>query len=231
MTISLLHRVATALPKKWEGELKRIHYRHRIRNGTFVSDEPEFAVLSRMIKDGDCVVDIGANVGFYTKRFAELVGSHGRVIAFEPIPETFVLLANNVEICGFSNVTLVNAAVSEGTGVAGMTVPSYSDGGQRNYYQAHLSHDGELRVMTVALDALQIPMPVKLIKIDVEGNEISALKGMQRLLARDHPLLIVEAGRPDVWDLLSTLGYVGKVLANSPNVIFTCNNENVVSFE
>ena len=218
----LLRQIASRLPRHWQTELKRIHFRRQIRRGTFVSDEPEFSMLSRVVACGDLVVDVGANVGFYTKRFAELVGPEGRVLAFEPVPETFVLLANNLESCRFSNVTLFNAAVSETTGLVGMSIPEWSDTGQRNYYQAHLVSpaDSELRILTVSLDAIQIPTTIRLIKIDAEGHEFSVLKGMRKTLLRDHPILIVEAPRTEVWELLESLGYVGTTLPSSPNVVF-----------
>lgn len=226
MNMRFLRRVVSSLPMDWQSELKRIHFRRRINRGTFVSDEPEFSILSRIVSRGDLVVDIGANVGFYTKRLAELVGNEGRVIAFEPVPETFVLLVNNLESCGINNVTLINTAVSDITGVVGMAVPKYSDTGQRNYYQAHIasSIESELQVLTVSLDAMRIPKTVGLIKIDAEGHEILVLKGMQETLRRDHPLLIVEMNHREVWELLESLDYVGIRLPGSPNTVFHRND-------
>jgi len=220
--MSIMRQIAARLPRHWQNELKRIHYRRQIRRGTFVSDEPEFSMLSEVVAPGDWVVDVGANVGFYTKRLAELVGPEGRVLAFEPVPETFLQLANNLDSCRLSNVTVFNAAVSETTGVAGMSIPEYSDIGQRNYYQAHLTAqaDSELRILTISLDAIQIPTVIRLIKIDAEGHEFSVLKGMQKILLRDHPILIVEAPRIEVWKLLESLDYISTTLPESPNVVF-----------
>lgn len=226
MNMRFLRQVAASLPVHWQNELKRIHFRRRIYRGTFVSDEPEFSILSRMVSRGDWVVDIGANVGFYTKRLAELVGNEGRVIAFEPVPETFVLLVNNLESCGISNVTLINTAVSDTTGVVGMTVPTYLNTGQRNYYQAHIasSTDSELRVLTVSLDAMRIPKTIGLIKIDAEGHEMLVLKGMRETLRRDRPLLIVEMNHREVWEFLGSLDYAGIRLPGSPNAVFHRND-------
>jgi FkbM family methyltransferase len=168
------------------------------------------------------VIDVGANVGFYTKRLAELVAPEGRVLAFEPVPETFVLLANNLESCSISNVTLFNAAVSETAGVAGMSIPRFDDTGLKNFYQARLSGEGQsdLTVLTLSLDSLRIPKAISLVKIDVEGHELSVLKGMRDTLARDRPILIVEMPSPEARALLASLGYVGTRIAESPNVVF-----------
>lgn len=221
----VFRKVAARLPNYWQSELKRIHYRRRIRRGTFLSDEPEFAMLSRLITHGDWVVDVGANVGFYTKRLAELVGSEGRVLAFEPVPETFALLTSNIALCGLSNVSLFNAAVSESTSLAGISIPDYSDTKQLNYYQAHLTSlaDSELRILTLSLDSIQIPSRVRLIKIDAEGHEYSVIQGMKKTVLRDRPILIVEAPHSDTRALIESLGYVSTVLADSPNVVFHCN--------
>ncbi len=226
MNIRLLRRIAARLPRQWQNELRRFHFLRQIRRGNFVSDEPEFSMLSRLIRNGDWVIDVGANVGFYAKRFAELVGPEGRVLAFEPVPETFLLLANNMESCRLSNVSLFNAAVSETTGVVGMAIPKFSDTGQLNYYQAHITSPGEseLRILTVSLDAIQIHTTVRLIKIDAEGHEFLVLKGMQKTLLRDRPILIVEAPQPEVWEFLGSLDYVSTILPGSPNVIFYRDN-------
>lgn len=93
MSKTLLKRVAAGLPPLWQQELKRIHFRREIRRHTFASTEPEFRLLDSMISAGDWVMDIGANVGHYTKRLSDLVGPRGRVIAVEPVPDTFALLA------------------------------------------------------------------------------------------------------------------------------------------
>lgn len=222
MLTSLLRKTVARLPLSWQSELRRLHFRRLIRRGTFGSDEPEYAMLDGMVRNGDWVIDVGANVGFYAKKLSELVGTTGRVLAFEPVPETFALLANNLDICGIRNVTLFNAAVSDGMRAVGMSIPDFADTGQRNYYQAHLAEpaDSELSVLTMSIDSLGIPEKVVLIKIDAEGHEYSVLKGMVELLRRDHPALIVETGKQEVWDLLAKLGYSGKRRTDSPNVIF-----------
>ena len=126
--MTLFNRFAARLPERWQSELKRIHFGRQIIRGTFETSEPEYKILSQLIKPGDWVIDIGANVGHYTKRFSELVGVHGRIIAFEPVPTTFALLAANVQLFAHANVTLINAAVSDKFGVVGMSIPRSSTG-------------------------------------------------------------------------------------------------------
>jgi FkbM family methyltransferase len=209
------------LPERLQSELKRIHYRRQILKGTFRTFEPEFKILPDLIAPGDWVIDIGANVGHYTKQLSELVGAHGRVIAFEPVITTFALLSANVQLFTHPNVTLINAAVSDITDLVGISIPHFSTG-LFNYYQAHLSSsvDSAINVLTLSLDSLCISNRIALIKIDTEGHESFVLNGMRRLLTKHHPILVVETDSKEVIDTLCMLGYAPERLNNSPNIIF-----------
>ena len=72
--MTLLKRVAAHLPARWQTELKRVHFGRQITQGNFFTSEPEYKLLPELISPGDWVIDIGANVGHYTKRLSELVG-------------------------------------------------------------------------------------------------------------------------------------------------------------
>jgi FkbM family methyltransferase len=220
----LLKQIAARLPNRWQNELKRIHFGRQISKGTFATDEPEYKILPQFITLGDWVIDIGANVGHYTKRFSELVGPTGRVIAFEPVPTTFSLLATNVQLFEYANVTLMNAAVSDKLDIVGMSIPKFATG-LTNYYQASISDDADnaLSVLTIALDPLRINKRIALIKIDAEGHESFVLAGIQELIKKYHPILIVETGSKDVIANLASIGYVSEKLQNSPNVLFKPN--------
>ncbi len=219
--MSLLKKIAARLPHRWQTEMKRIHFGRQIRKNTFATDEPEYKILARLIKPGDWVVDIGANVGHYTKRFSELVGPNGRVIAFEPVPTTFSLLAANVELFAHPNVTLINAAVSDRMDLAGISIPKLPTG-LTNYYEARLSPSAGsvLSVLTLALDQFCPGQRISLIKMDTEGHEAFCLSGMEKLLARDHPVLIVETNSEKVIGKLGGMGYRSERLPNSANVLF-----------
>lgn len=117
--MEILKAIAARLPKFIQYEMKRIYFARQIMSSSFYTDEPEYGKLPELLKEGDWVIDVGANVGHYTKRFSELVGKSGRVMAFEPVPVTFSLLAANTRIFQHSNVTLFNAAVSDKIDVMG----------------------------------------------------------------------------------------------------------------
>jgi FkbM family methyltransferase len=218
---SLLKRLASALPPRAQQELKRLHFGRQLRAGSFSTAEPEFTRLPCWISAGDWVIDVGANVGHYTVRLAQLVGSTGRVLAFEPVPATFELLAANVSAAGACNVSLFNVAISSQSAVMGISMPRF-DSGLTNYYRAGLtSAGGEFDVVTMALDSIMPAKRVALIKIDVEGHELQALRGMQRLLRRDRPRLIVEGTSEEVSAFLAELNYQFDQFPQSPNRVFS----------
>ncbi|EQD36254.1 methyltransferase FkbM family, partial [mine drainage metagenome] len=200
--------------------LKRLHFGRQIRAGRFVTSEPEYSRLGEWVTPGDWVLDVGANVGHYALRLAQLVGPSGRVLAFEPVPETFELLASDVAAAGAHNVSLFNVAASTRFGAAGIALPHFATG-LTNYYMACLTESGgAFEVLTMPLDAMMPPKPISLVKIDVEGHELPALTGMQGILRRDHPRLIVEGTSNDVAGFLAQLGYRFFELNGSPNRVF-----------
>jgi FkbM family methyltransferase len=213
--------LAAKLPYRWQYEIKRIYYAIQIKRGVFGSAEAEYKLLPQFIRPGDWVIDIGANAGPYTKRLSELVGRQGRVIAFEPVPATFSLLAANAQLFAHANVTMVNAAVSDKTDVVGMTIPRFPTG-LTNYYEARLSPaaGSQLTVLTLSVDSLGLSQRVALVKIDAEGHEAFVLSGMQRLLSDHHPILIVETGSDEVIAGLTAMGYLPERLPGSANVMF-----------
>jgi FkbM family methyltransferase len=216
----LLKRMAARLPVGAQHELRRIFFRTQIRRGTFFTDEKEYGELGKFLRPGDWALDIGANVGHYTMRMAALVGASGRVIAMEPVPDTFALLAENVRHFGYGNVSLLNCAASDDTAAIGMEIPRWTDGSW-NYYEAHLVPETSgLAILALAVDTLRLPA-IRLVKIDAEGHELAVLHGMRGLLERDHPVLIVESSAPETINLVESCGYSARRLPGSSNLLCT----------
>ena len=219
----MLKKLLALLPATWQEELKKWRFAHQIKNSRFFTDEPEYDILPDLISPGDWVLDIGANVGHYTCRFSELVGPAGRVLAFEPIPNTFCLLSSNARFFKFSNVSLFSLAISRTLDVVGMSVPKF-DSGLNNYYQAHITDADEANysILTFPIDCLNIEHKVSLVKIDAEGHEDSVLEGMMALLAKHRPTLIIETVSEQTEARLSGLGYHSEKLPGSPNTLYKC---------
>jgi len=160
-------------------------------------------VLGRVPIGDGWVVDVGANVGEFTLRCAEriaLAGSGGsRVIAIEPNPSVFERLRANVSLNKMDSIVdLHSLAASDRIGMANLTLddPEMNTArGRLTIDSPHESSSVEISVLTTTLDALLAArrQPIRLIKIDVEGAELLALRGAVTVLREDHPTLILEA--------------------------------------
>jgi FkbM family methyltransferase len=186
--------------------LRSWKYRMELAAGRFRSDEPEYRQLADLVKPGDWVLDIGANVGQYTLRFSELAGSEGRVIAFEPIAETAEILAAMARRARHPNITVMNIALSERAGTLRFAVPLGKEG-LPNYFQARARSEGDRTVLCMSLDELPLPHRIALIKIDAEEHEVSILRGMKRLIEHDRPILIIEGHEGIYREFLAEHGY------------------------
>lgn len=151
-------------------------------------DKREISIITRYLKAGDYVLDIGANIGFYTRILSRLVGPHGRVYSFEPDTVNFRHLQNN---CGkLSNVVLHNKAVGAETGTIRIYTSPMLNVDHRTYPVDDYRSIEE--IPCVSPDEL-FPenQRVDFIKIDIQGFEVSAFRGMVRLLARNPGIRIL----------------------------------------
>lgn len=150
-------------------------------------------LFEQLVTEGSVVFDLGAHVGFYTLLAAVLVGPRGKVYAFEPLPDNIHFLKAHLRLNRITNVTVIDRAVSDRSGVATFVEEPSSAMG-------HFTAHGELRVQTVSLDDLFlegiIPAP-DFIKIDVENAEWLALKGAENLLRIARPTIFLST---DIYD-------------------------------
>jgi FkbM family methyltransferase len=186
---SLPKRLAARLPLGVQQELRRLKCWWDWRTGSWLPDELDFAALPELVKEGDCVLDIGANVGYYTLKLAELVGPTGHVFAFEPIPETAEILSFMIRLAGCRNVTILQMAASDRPGLVGFDVPKY-ESGLPDYFRAAVSSGRE--IYCAPLDQFRFAHPISLIKLDAEGHEQAVLDGARRLIAEDKPAILCE---------------------------------------
>ncbi len=137
------------------------------------------------IKEGDIVLDIGAHIGYYTLMAAKRVGNKGKVYAFEPNYDNFVLLTKNIKINGYKNVVLINKAIAESTKKARLFLSRISTG-MHSLIDIDNNNQNSTLVDTISLDDFfgkKLPR-VSVIKMDIEGGEYSAVEGMTGLLKR-----------------------------------------------
>ena len=156
----------------------------------------ETELVRRELKPGDVVLDLGANIGYYTLLCAKLVGQAGKVFAFEPDPDNFAILERNVELNEYENVVAVQAAVSNSSGTASLHLASENKGDHRLYG----SQDDRptIEVETLRLDEYlsDYSGPIDFVKVDIQGAEGMALEGMHETLLRTKPRILLTEFAP-----------------------------------
>lgn len=155
--------------------------------------DPEMQLLSAILGPGDVFVDAGAHIGTYSLVAAAAVGREGRVIACEPEPAIADLLFRNVRLNGFDWVEPHVIALAETTGQR--TFLSFGPGSGTSSFAPHCAVGAVAQqVALTTLDNLLQPYigRIKLIKLDIEGAEVHALRGARTLLTEGKPDLIVE---------------------------------------
>lgn len=159
--------------------------------------------LQAHLSEGQVFYDIGANVGYYTILASRAVGPSGRVIAFEPLPRNLRFLEQHVSLNQLRNVQIVPCAVVERGGLV------YLDS-EDSPSQARVVDEGVLPVSGIALDGAKLKPP-DVIKMDVEGAEVAALRGAHDTLATARPRVVLsthgESLRRACYAVLSDLGY------------------------
>lgn len=173
--------------------------------------------LDNLVKPGMVVLDIGAHIGYYARRFSDLVGDEGRVVAFEPHPKTFQTLTKNVG--HLDNVTLIQSAVSEEESTAELyDYLMMSASGSLHYDEKLLdlqkSHVTEsdvapriatdfpvekFTVQTIPVDTCMAQLGIEqihFIKMDIEGAELTALRGMRQIIANSPDLALIMEYNP-----------------------------------
>jgi FkbM family methyltransferase len=171
--------------------------------------------FSRLVRRGDVVYDLGANVGFYTLLGARLTGDEGGVYSFEPLPRNLEFLQKHVAINGLKNCFVVDAAVADCDGEMRLD-PSEAP------TTAHLADGGGIVVRVVSLDSLveggQI-RPPGVMKIDVECSEVKALRGAERTIEEYRPRILLATHNRELHaecvEFLERRGYRVEVLGEA----------------
>jgi FkbM family methyltransferase len=145
--------------------------------------------LSSFIQPGTVVIDVGANIGFFTKFFGDCVRPSGRVIAIEPEQVNFSRLSRMVQRSGLNQVVeTIQAVAAEKSGTLRLAI-------NPEHPADHKIAEAGVPVKAVVVDELLAERDwprVSLIKIDVQGAEVMVLRGSRETLRRFHPVLYLE---------------------------------------
>jgi FkbM family methyltransferase len=206
-----------------------------------VHEKYETALFKKMVQDGMVVVDIGANIGYYTLIAAKLVGNKGIVYAFEPEPSSYKLLCKNIAINSYTNVVPIEKAVSRTNGKAKLYVcaatTAMSSFGKDNVL-IHSKNVDCLEVETITLDDFFKRTigddRIDFMKIDVEGAEELVVDGAERVLRNNRLKILmefmpdqlrkVEAGPLELLYKLQNYGFAIKLLNDRKQVLEPVEN-------
>lgn len=180
-----------------------------------VHEESTTELFKKVVKEDNVVVDLGANIGYFTLLAARLVGKKGKVYAFEPEPKNYDYLIKNIKLNDYENIVALQKAVSDKKGKTKLFICPYDTGhhtinqheGIEAYKQGRVIDDKKdfIEIETITLDEFfeGEEESIDFIKIDVEGAEMLVLSGMDRMLRKNKrlkmiveffPLLIKEMG-------------------------------------
>jgi FkbM family methyltransferase len=193
-----------------------------------IYDEAMTSIFTHLIKPGETVWDVGTERGWFTLHMANLVGKDGRVDSFEAFPPTVEKLKRNVAANNMTWVNVNGVAVSDSNSKMWFIPPSNDVTGNDSRFDDHSGvgyltgehKPGAIEVNTLRLDDYYIEQKIQkvsLIKMDIEGAEVSALKGAKNLILKDKPIIAIEFNRltalranssvEELRDLLVSYGY------------------------
>ena len=190
-----------------------------------VYEPVEAYLFTQLLKPGMTVIDAGANVGQYTLLASTRVGTDGAVHSFEPVPATFTQLSSNVNANRLLNVYLNQAALWNESTTVKLSLSDEMKDNIGSYSVGITNQATAVESVSVRLDDYIVSKSIQsvdLIKMDIEGAEFFAIMGMQHVLERDRPILLIEFNRlalqrvgvtPErLWDLIANkfdyLGYL-----------------------
>lgn len=151
----------------------------------------ETQIVLQEIKEGDVVLDIGANLGYYTVLAAKQAGEAGKVFAFEPDPNNFALLEKNVKANNCRNVILERKAVSNTTGKLKLHLSEENKGDHRIFQSGDSRKVIEIEAVSLDDYFKDYAGKIDFIKMDIQGAEGLALQGMGSLLQKNSRLEMV----------------------------------------
>lgn len=196
----------------------------RQRSFIYGTWEPEVVeAMQSVVREGFVALDIGAHIGYYALVLSRLVGTTGRVIAFEPLPGNYRVLEENVRLNRCKQIEAVNQAVLDRSSSLKVTIPDgeplpgsvslFADYGTEPVVVQAVSLDDFLR---------ERKGPIHFLKLDVEGAEGLVLQGARETIELHHPAMVIEVhhfdGRVDANPALTQLrswGYAYRWLQRS----------------
>ncbi|WOV93486.1 MAG: FkbM family methyltransferase [Candidatus Nitrosoabyssus spongiisocia] len=163
------------------------------------SHEPfETELLSKWIKESDYVLDLGANIGYFTLIMSKLVGDSGKVFSFEPSMDNFEILKKNIKVNNCNNVIIENMAVGNKNGEIKLYLSDNQS--MHTLYENTISTNRSVTVPIIKLDDYYNKKSINkinVIKMDVEGAELDTLRGMSNILTENKDVVLFVEFNPE----------------------------------
>ena len=162
--------------------------------------------IRSLLRPGDTFVDAGANIGFYTVLASQLAGADGHIIAFEMIPTTAEILRSHITQNDCTNVKVVEGALAETSGQVLKASIISGKSGQSSIARRNSATEVEVETVTLAEQLTDYPS-IRLIKMDLEGAELGALKGLEKDLGKVQAIIFENRGAEDVVAFIQKHGF------------------------
>ncbi len=185
-------------------------------------EREETRMIQKTLQPGMTVIDIGANIGYYAMMEARAVTETGHVYAIEPEPRNVDLLHRNIKVNGYHHIDVFQAGVSDHTGMAPLYVSEHSNLHNLLRPMRTKNEDSVINIKVYRVDDFVDehnvdPADINFIRMDIEGYEVKALAGMQKILRMAKPLKLFIEFHPryieDIADhsLASTMDYLASI--------------------
>ncbi|MBR3774961.1 MAG: FkbM family methyltransferase [Alistipes sp.] len=194
--------------------------------------------LPQLVRKGDVAIDIGANLGYYTRPLADIVGVEGTVYAVEPVPVIFSVLERNVRGC--KNVHLMNYALGKEECDVEMANDSVAEVGYfgtgRNFVSEGALSKSAVRFtarMRRGSDLFGGLERIDFIKCDIEGYERVVMPELRTLIERHHPTVLIETDgetRHEIIEMFSEMGYRAYMLEAGREVALDAESDKDIIF-
>lgn len=166
-------------------------------------------ILQQEIAQGSTIMDIGANIGYYTLMMSRLAGKNGVVYSLEPSPSNFHSLNKNIKLNGYRNIRTYQIGIGDRKGKETMQI-SHKSNLDSFVLQKNRKAIGSMEINISALDDfIRNKRKPDFIKMDVEGYEYNAIKGMKAILKSKKPLKIFMEIHPHIMKKEQTLFVLG----------------------
>lgn len=174
-----------------------------------------------IIKAGDAVLDIGANIGYYALLWSQLVGGDGVVYCLEPVSNNYEILVKNVKLNNINNIETYKLAAGNDNRIAEINVSwrgNWSSFVNHRVFDNFIRETERVKMLKID-DFLKDKKTPKLARMDVEGYEVEVLKGMQQtlrkiiyLLIEIHPEILTNKQKAEMLSILSKNGFRPKLI-------------------